>query len=175
MTPDALNERLPDDLTLRPVTGGDRAFLVSVYASTREDELAQTDWPPEVRHAFVLQQFEAQDRYYRESTYPDADYRVIRFRDEDAGRLYVDRSVGEARIIDIAILPAFRGNGIGTSILRALQDECRTVGRSLTIHVERMNRALGLYERLGFRLVEDKGVYLFMRWSPDSDQLNTAS
>jgi hypothetical protein len=32
------------------------------------------------------------------------------------------------------------------------------------IHVERQNPALALYERLGFRLLEDRGVYLFLEW-----------
>ena len=36
----------------------------------------------------------------------------------------------------------------------------------LTIHVERQNPALRLYERLGFRLAEDKGVYLFLERLP---------
>ena len=34
----------------------------------------------------------------------------------------------------------------------------------LRIHVERFNRGLRLNERLGFRLVEDRGVYLFLEW-----------
>jgi hypothetical protein len=38
-------------------------------------------------------------------------------------------------------------------------------GKPLRIHVEGFNPALRLYERLGFRQIEDKGVYLFMEWS----------
>jgi hypothetical protein len=30
--------------------------------------------------------------------------------------------------------------------------------------VERMNPALGLYQRLGFKPVEDRGVYHLMEW-----------
>ena len=32
----------------------------------------------------------------------------------------------------------------------------------MTIHVERFNPALRLYERLGFSVAEDKGVYLLL-------------
>ena len=39
-------------------------------------------------------------------------------------------------------------------------------GKSVTIHVERMNPALRLYERLGFSVAEDKGVYLFLERPP---------
>jgi len=44
----------------------------------------------------------------------------------------------------------------------------------VTIHVEQFNPALGWYQRLGFVPVEDRGVYVLMRWSVD-DQVNTAS
>ena len=42
--------------------------------------------------------------------------------------------------------------------------EAAAVGKALTIHVERFNPALRLYERLGFRTIEDKGVYQLMEW-----------
>ena len=161
-----LADRLPSGLTLRPATAEDRVLLLEVYASTREDELAQTDWSAELKHTFVAQQFEAQDRYYRETTYPHAEYLVILDQGIPAGRLYLNRTARETRIIDIALLPDFRARGLGSSILCALQEECRAAGRDLTIHVERFNPALRLYERLGFDLVEDKGVYLFMKWVP---------
>jgi ribosomal protein S18 acetylase RimI-like enzyme len=61
-------------------------------------------------------------------------------------------------------LPEHRGAGIGTKLLRDLQEEVRSAGKSLTIHVERFNPALRLYERLGFQQIEDKGVYLLMEW-----------
>ena len=49
-----------------------------------------------------------------------------------------------------------------------MQRRAAAGGKSVTIHVERMNPALRLYERLGFRLVEDKGVYLFLSWGADA-------
>jgi hypothetical protein len=36
------------------------------------------------------------------------------------------------------------------------------------LHVEPLNPALGLYERLGFRRIDDTGVYLLMEWSPET-------
>ena len=47
-----------------------------------------------------------------------------------------------------------------------LLDEAAGAGLPVNIHVERMNRALRLYRRLGFVEIEDQGVYLLMRWSP---------
>jgi hypothetical protein len=43
-------------------------------------------------------------------------------------------------------------------------------GKPLRIHVERFNPALRLYERLGFRQIDDRGVYLFLEWRGDNSQ-----
>jgi ribosomal protein S18 acetylase RimI-like enzyme len=91
---------------------------------------------------------------------------VVLVDGEPAGRLYVRRGDREIRIVDIALLPERRGNGIGTSLLRDLLAEADATGKSVTIHVERFNPALRLYERLGFAVAEDKGVYLFLERLP---------
>ena len=148
---------------LRPSTPEDEQFLRAVYASTRADELALVPWSDEQKRAFTDMQFNAQNADYRRN-YPDAQYAVIEVQGISAGRLYVDRCSREIRIIDIALLPEHRGAGIGTRLLRALQDEARAAGKTLTIHVEKFNPALSLYHRLGFQQVEDKGVYLFLEW-----------
>ncbi len=84
---------------------------------------------------------------------------------QPAGRLYVARWDDEIRIVDIALLPGHRNGGIGTALLRDLMQEAEAAGTPVTIHVERFNPALGLYLRLGFTAIQDKGVHLLMRWS----------
>jgi GNAT superfamily N-acetyltransferase len=148
-------------IALRPVRDDDRPFLVRVYASTREDELAMLPWTDEQKSAFVAQQFEAQDAAYR-ICYDGATFEVIEVDGEPAGRLYLDRTASEIRVVDITLLPEHRGSGVGTALLRGLLAEADAGGRRVTIHVERFNRALRLYERLGFSVVEDKGVYLYL-------------
>ena len=56
---------------LRPVAGDDRAFLIDLYASVREPELAHVPWDDATRRAFVEHQFSAQDAHYRQH-YPGA-------------------------------------------------------------------------------------------------------
>ena len=164
-------------VTLRPVTAEDEGFLYSVYASTREAELADVDWTEEDKAAFLWQQFEAQARHYREQ-YDGAAYHVIEVDDRPVGRLYVARRADEIRIMDIALLPENRRRGIGTGLLRELLDEGARTGKWVTVHVEQFYPARGLYERLGFRWARDVGVYVLMQWSPDlagRDQANTDS
>ena len=71
--------------------------------------------------------------------------------------------------MDLALLPHARRAGTGTIALSRVLEEARRTGLPVTIHVERFNRALSFYERLGFRLREDRGVYLFLEWRPEAD------
>lgn len=150
-------------VSLRPITPEDDSFLAGVYASTRAEELAVTGWSEEEKAVFCRKQFDAQSAHYREN-YPGASLQIIERAGAPIGRLYVARWEREIRIMDIALLPTHRGAGIGAQLLRELQHEARAAGKSLSIHVERFNPALRLYERLGFKQVEDKGVYLLMEW-----------
>jgi GNAT superfamily N-acetyltransferase len=153
-------------IPLRPTGPEDREFLFRVYAATRTQELAGVPWTDAQRNAFLRQQFAAQDQYYRE-TYTTAEFLVILEEGEPVGRLYVDRWPDEIRLVDIALLPAQRGKGIGTRLLRDLQDEARAAGKALRIHVERLSPARTLYDRLGFKPIEDRGVYWLMEWRDD--------
>ena len=146
---------------LRPVVDDDRAFLVELYGSVREPELAHLPWDDAMRAAFVEQQFAAQDAHYR-TNYPGATLDVVEVGGEPAGRLYVHRGRSDIRIMDIAIAPAFRGRGIGTRLLEALIEEAEESGRKLSIHVEQNNPAKLLYERLGFEPAGEHGVYVLM-------------
>jgi ribosomal protein S18 acetylase RimI-like enzyme len=152
---------------LRPVEPGDEEFLYRVYASTRTEELAVVPWDDDAKEAFLRMQFAAQDTWYHEQM-PDASYQVVLVDGEPAGRLYVDRREDEIRIVDIALLPEHRGRGLGTALLRELLEEADAAGKPVTIHLERFNPALRLYERLGFAQVEDQGVYLFLERRPVS-------
>ena len=151
-------------ITLRNIQSVDEEFLFNVYASTRADEMALVNWTGKEKNAFLQMQFKAQDRYYKE-TYPDAQYQIIQLGDKPVGRLYVYRRVNDIRIIDIALLPEFRKQGIGSTLLEGILEEGRNLNLPVTIHVERFNPAMRLYERLGFRQMEDQGVYYLMEWT----------
>jgi len=143
-------------------------LLLRVYRSTREEELAMiVDWSAEQKDAFIRQQFDAQHTWYQEH-YVGAVFQVILVDGLPAGRFYVHRRPKEIRLVDIAFLPEFRSGGLGTSILRDLLAEAEGAGKPVTIHVEVYNPALRLYERLGFRPIEERGPYRLMEWRPVS-------
>ena len=145
------------------MTDDDLPFVASLYASTRREELAVTGWPQEMQDAFLRQQHEAQHSFYRAS-YDGAEWLIIERGGEPVGRLYRVVWPREIRIIDISLVPAARGTGIGGAIFAAIQTEARETGKAVSIHVEKNNRARNLYLRLGFAVIEDKGVYDLMEW-----------
>jgi ribosomal protein S18 acetylase RimI-like enzyme len=152
-------------VTLRPVDAGDERFLLRVYAGTREEELGPVPWSAEEKAAFVAQQFAAQTAHYA-GHYAGMSSNVILLGGVPAGRLLVARWAEEIRIVDVSILPEFRGHGAGGVLLAELMAEAADGGKRLSIHVERTNRALGLYARLGFQRAGEHGVYLRMEWDP---------
>ena len=137
-----------------------------LYGSTRQAELAVTDWSDAQKDAFLDHQFGAQTAHYRLHR-PAAQWQIIVVAGADAGRLVLDQCSGDHRIVDITLHPDFRGRGIGTEVLRTLQSAAADAGCVLSIHVEHQNRARRLYERLGFHPVPgDSEVYQLMEWRP---------
>jgi ribosomal protein S18 acetylase RimI-like enzyme len=151
---------------LRPVAPGDEALLLRIYASTRAEELAAVPWSDADKAAFLRMQFDAQHAHYQSHYTDGGTFDVVLVGDEPAGRLYVHRGPREIRIVDIALLPAFRGQGVGSQLLAALLAEADASGRAASIHVERHNPALRLYARLGFVPAGETGVYVLMRREP---------
>jgi ribosomal protein S18 acetylase RimI-like enzyme len=151
-------------IELRPAAEADSQLLRRVYAETR-DELALLDWTTDQKLAFLEMQFCAQDRHYR-GQFPNAAFAVIELDGEPAGRLYVDRTADRIHLLDIALLPEHRGRGVGTALLRQLQEEAAAAGIPVVLHVETSNPAASLYNDLGFVATSGgEGLYQEMRWS----------
>src|SRR5262245_60972104 len=110
--------RLPDGGTveLRPVSKSDDPFLLSVYMSTREEELAQAEWQEGQKDLFVRWQFDMQRREY-DARFPDSAYHVILVDQQPAGRVWVGTDNEQIRLLDIALLPDFQNRGVGTALL----------------------------------------------------------
>lgn len=150
---------------LRQENEGDLEFLCRLYATIRRAELEMTSWDAAQKEAFVRMQFLAQREHYLRY-YPNASFQIIENETQPIGRLYVDRWEHEIRIMDIALLPEYCGQGLGSRLIGEIQEEGRRTGKIVSIHVEKFNPALRLYQRLGFQVAEDKEVYYFMRWIP---------
>jgi ribosomal protein S18 acetylase RimI-like enzyme len=153
-------------VNLRRACGADLAWLNELYASTREEGMAPVPWPAKMKRAFLADQFGLQHRHYV-AHHPDADFLVLESRHGPIGRYYLRASAPDHLLVDICLLPAHRGQGIGHALIRASQDEAARQGRGMYLHVLQANDAARrLYERLGFVVTGEAGLHLEMRWAP---------
>lgn len=152
--------------TLQKICESDTAFLEQLYASTREEEMRIVPWTDKEKKDFLAFQFNAQHTYYQEQ-FKGADFNLVFHDNQPIGRLYTEKRADEIRIIDIALLPTHRGNGIGKSLMDSVLHEAKKESLPVRIHVEQHNPAMHLYERLGFKKTGDTGVYFLMEWKPN--------
>lgn len=152
-------------ISFRPVSERDKSFLLDLYSSTRDDvRLYRHQLLDSEKDAFIRMQFEAQDRHYKKY-YPDADFLIIQSHKKDIGRLYLEEWTSEIRIIDITISPAHRSKGIGRTIMSDVIGKAEAKGKAVSIHVAKNNRAMHLYEQLGFEVTGGTEVYHLMKRS----------
>lgn len=150
---------------LRPERPEDEAFLREVYARTRQEELDRTGWDAATRAAFLEMQFHAMRRGYR-AMFPRGEFAVILLDGQPAGRQVVHRTGTEIRLVDVALLPAQRGRGVGTALLQTLLAESARAGIPVRLQVLATNRARRLYERLGFTRSGGDELYAELEWRP---------
>jgi len=148
--------------TQRATQAEDAPFLFELYASTRQEELAGWGWPAAQQEAFLRLQYRAREGSYR-SGHPDAEDRLVLLEGAPIGRWCVDRSGDSLHLVDLAVLPAYRGQGIGASLLRALCEEADQADRAVTLQVLEGSPAVRLYLRHGFEPQGLQPPYLSMR------------
>lgn len=152
-------------VSCRPEIDADRPFLLALYATTRADELAMTDWPDATKAMFVLQQFSAQHRDYVQSR-PGLWRLVVQRDGAAAGRLYIDQTGASCHLVDISLMPELRNQGIGAALLNDLMAYAAGLAKDVTLSVIGTNPAKALYVRLGFQTTDTASYYHSMSWTP---------
>jgi len=155
-------------ISFKAMSNKDVAFLCKLYCTTRWDEVMQAPWDDKQRHKFLQQQFEAQHKHYQ-SHYPRSEYLIIQQNKQAIGRIYVDRNDTSICLIDIALMPEHKNQGLGTKLLKELLQEAQQTQKKIVIHVEKFNPAYQWYLKHGFHQVEDKGVHQYMEWYPSKN------
>ena len=153
---------------MRPASPSDDEFLLHVYVSTRLEEMASWGWSPAQQSTFIRMQFAARRRSYV-TAYPSAEHNVILFGDVPAGSIIIFRGPAEVRLLDIALLPEFRGRGIARNLIGMLVSEAARSELPVRLSVLRGNPAARLYERLGFIAKGGDQMYTEMECLPARD------
>ena len=165
MTPEIRVQQPAVSFVLRPACAGDEAFLFELYCTTRNEEIAMWGLESTQQEMLLKMQFNAQRQHY-ELAYEALEHSIILVGNRPAGRIMVFRSEREFVLVDVALLPDARGMGIGTALIADLLTEAERAGKPVSLHVAKDNRARRLYERSGFEIREDTGMYFKMESRP---------
>jgi GNAT superfamily N-acetyltransferase len=160
------NPQPATSITLRPATSQDEAFLLALYKSSRGDDLRGLGWEEDRISEFLDMQHEAQQRFHV-NEYNRAADRIVLLNDEPIGRLMFEAREHELRCVDMAVTAAHRNGGIGSQLVRGLQEEAKRQKKPLRLQVIRFSRAVSLFERLGFQRISETGTHFQMEWTPD--------
>ncbi len=144
------------------ITESDNPFCFTVFASSREAEIASWGWNQEEQQAFLRMQYQCQQQSYQ-MQYPHLESRIILCGNAPAGRILLARTGGQTVLVDITLLPEFQNLGIGSALLKDLQGDIYA-GESLRLTVLNINLARRLYDRLGFQILEAGEPYSTMIW-----------
>lgn len=149
-------------IALRPRRDDDAAFMRELFFSVRAPEFAAMGWPEPVLRDFLAGQSQLQNHHYA-NAYPLAANLVVTRHGTAIGRVILHPSPGDIRVVDIALLTQWRGNGLGGALLDAVKQQAKAARVSVSLSVDLHNPARRLYLRQGFLPVRDNGVAQEMR------------
>jgi ribosomal protein S18 acetylase RimI-like enzyme len=159
----------PQGVRLRDARADDDHWLANLFADVRRPEFALLGWSDAALTGFLATQFDAQQRAYR-AAHPAARLQIIECDvalaaagDARIGRWWVDHTGKAIEVLDIGLLAAWRGRGIGGWCLTTLLAQAAEQGLSVDLRVIETNPARRLYQRLGFEVIGSEPPYLTMR------------
>lgn len=138
--------------TFRPANINDAAMLYDLHVATMREAISATwGWD----EAWQEQDFF--NRFAPERT------RIILMSGEVVGMVEIDERPEELFLVNIKIVPNFQGKGVGAGVLRWMISRAANRHVPIRLQVLRANlRARRLYERLGFREIEQTEAYVHM-------------
>ncbi|UWZ82576.1 GNAT family N-acetyltransferase [Occallatibacter riparius] len=145
------------DLRLRAYCANDFEFARGLYFQTMRWAIERIfGWDQAFQEANFVEWFK-----------PD-EISIIVADGADVGWIQ-QRLDGEAIFLgSIYIAPAMQRKGIGTRVIQATLDLARLRHQVVTLAVMKINPALALYERLGFRFTHQDEHKLYLRADPSS-------
>ncbi|WP_342515101.1 GNAT family N-acetyltransferase [Sporosarcina sp. FSL K6-1522] len=129
----------------------------------RKSRLEDTDFAVQL-DMLAFNMSEADARLHQEEIQdgPNEQHFIIVAEGQDIGKIRVSNTDGEAYIYGFAILPEYQGKGYGGKTLCNIVKQEHEAGRSILLDVETKNmHALGLYEKIGFKIVQGQDYYLW--------------
>lgn len=149
----------------REVITSDETFLFETFISTNINKFLPLALSEERLIELLRMQYEAQKTSYQ-NRFPQALHEIVILQGLRVGRIMTGIENESLHLIDISLLPNFRGQGYGTQLLRELQSYAMNHKIPITLQVAQENPAKYLYEKCGFKMINNIIPYITMKWEP---------
>lgn len=144
----------------------DEPFLFALYMSSRQLEMHSWGWSEKEKLDFLRMQYDCRHRSYQ-MRYPLMESRIITYFSIPVGRIIIAKKEKAMVLLDITLLPEYQNQGIGTALLKEMQQNIKRE-EILQLTVLKSNSAARkLYEKLGFRGNGEDELYLVMEWKAE--------
>jgi len=150
-------------VTLRPEREDDTDFLYALFHSHTLAELTLMPVDTATKERLVRMQFASQTTSYR-AQFPQARFDIIERDTTPIGRLIVNEDTKAGCVVDFALMPEYRGGGLGTAILASvLQRQSRPVLCKVLCTNE---ASIRMCRRAGFVQIGAELPFLQLEWRP---------
>lgn len=151
-------------LAVRPALPQDEIFLYELYSAIRMPEFMLAPVTEDQREHLVRMQFHGQMSAYAQM-YPNSCYHIVLLDGKPVGRLWVAQLEREFHLVDIAVHPSVQKKGIGSVLVKRLQQEAATARLPIASSVSRFNPgSLRFHQRLGFAIVREDEMNFYLQW-----------
>ena len=100
-------------------------------------------------------------------------FKVIEINGEFIGFVQYHLEHSRYHVVEIHLLPEYRGNGLGSNILKVLQEICIAQGKKIQLGCFKENaRAKNLYQKLGFIEIGETDTHYIMEYDKGSASVN---
>ncbi|WP_114226704.1 MULTISPECIES: GNAT family N-acetyltransferase [Sphingomonas] len=140
-----MSDRIPTSISLRPAGGGELDAVMRIMEAAFDSSFGEA-WT-RAQCAGILPMH-------------GVAMTLALSGDTPVGFSLVRTVAGESELLLLAVLPEWRGRGVGTALVdNFIADGGKAGARHLHLEVRDGNSALGLYRRAGFRLVGRRSKY----------------
>ena len=138
-------------ISYRQAIENDIDFLYALHVATMKDYVDRTwGWDDTF-----------QESVFRRNYVP-AKIQIIMYDDRDMGMLSVEEREQDVFLRAIEIHPEYQGEGFGTAIINKIVADGVQKMKPVRLQVLKVNPAKGLYDRLGFSVVEETSTHYIM-------------
>ncbi|WPC43959.1 GNAT family N-acetyltransferase [Clostridium sp. JS66] len=138
-------------------------MLLKIFKESRQDLTWISGITEEQKESIIAQQFMMEQQQLMEM-YPEAQLNIITMDGKPIGRLYIYYGKTVDRILEIGLLEEYRGRGIGRKIVTTVVGNAVEKEKTVSLQVAWFNQgAYAFYEKLGFKVVENKGIAYEMK------------